>query len=40
MNRNEKQQELKQLILSLHAGEAFDSVKTRFDRLIDGVSPE
>ena len=40
MSRTEKAEELRKLILALHAGEAFELVKARFDELIEGVSPE
>ena len=40
MPRQEKAEELRKLILALHAGEPFEQVKARFDALIEGVSPE
>lgn len=40
MSQTEKAEELRKLILALHAGEPFESVKARFDELIEGVSPE
>jgi len=40
MSRTEKSEELRKLILALHAGEPFEQVKARFDELIEGVSPE
>lgn len=40
MSRQEKAEELKKLILALHAGEPFEQVKAQFDELIEGVSPE
>jgi len=40
MSRQEKADELRKLILALHAGEPFEQVKARFDTLIEGVSPE
>lgn len=40
MSRIEKAEELKKMILALHAGEPLEQVKARFDELIDGVSPE
>ena len=40
MSRQEKAEELRKLILALHAGEPLEQVKTRFDVLIEGVSPE
>jgi uncharacterized protein len=40
MSRQEKAEELRKLILALHAGEPLEGVKARFDVLIEGVSPE
>ena len=40
MSRQEKAEELRKLILALHAGEPLEQVKARFDVLIEGVSPE
>lgn len=40
MSRQEKAEELRKLILALHAGEPFEQVKARFDEVIEGVSPE
>jgi len=40
MSQTEKAEELRKLILALHAGEPFERVKARFDKLIEGVSPE
>jgi len=40
MSRQEKADELRKLILALHAGEPLEQVKARFDVLIEGVSPE
>jgi len=40
MSQQEKAEELRKLILALHAGEPFEQVKARFDALIEGVSPE
>ena len=40
MSQTEKAEELRKLILALHADEPFEQVKARFDELIEGVSPE
>ena len=40
MSQTEKAEELRKLILALQAGEPFERVKARFDKLIEGVSPE
>ena len=40
MSLTEKAEDLRKLILALLAGEPFESVKARFDELIEGVSAE
>ena len=40
MSRQEKAEELRKLIIALHAGEPLEQVKARFDVLIEDVSPE
>ena len=38
-NRQHRQKILKQLIIELHNGASIDDVKSRFEELIDGISP-